>query len=172
MLYYKATAGCGLGWVGVSGARAPPPSAYPVSRSGVAAPSTVPPRPRSALITLTGPIRIPCSVVPPLRSSSSTYRTRSPFRFRGPRRVGVMSYPPGLLTPRRALPSHSSITPPSRAEFVRIRRRRWRLTATFCCAVRDGSCAATALAIHLAAAWRAPLTILFACTTVAVCVHV
>ena len=117
MLYYKATAGCGLGWVGVSGARAPPPSAYPVSRSGVAAPSTVPPRPRSALITLTGPIRIPCSVVPPLRSSSSTYRTRSPFRFRGPRRVGVVSYPPGLLTPRRALPSHPSITPPGRAEF-------------------------------------------------------
>ena len=28
MLYYKATAGCGLGWVGVPGACAPPPSAY------------------------------------------------------------------------------------------------------------------------------------------------
>ena len=97
MLYYEATAGCGLGWVGSSARmRAAPRLAHPGSRSGVAALSTSPACALAARITLTGPIRIPCSVVPPPRSSFSMYRMRSPFCFRGPLRVGVMSLAPGL----------------------------------------------------------------------------
>ena len=77
MLYYKATAGCGVGvFVGVSvRKRTAPVIALILGR--VAA---LPP-PLAAFLslsfatrcTLTGPIRMPCSVVLPPRSSSSTY---------------------------------------------------------------------------------------------------
>ena len=107
MLYYKATAGCGVGmFVGVSARKRAAPVALILGR--VAA---LPP-PSAAFLslsfatrcTLTGPIRMPCSVVPPPRSSSSTYRIRAPRTLRGPLLLGVKSYPPAFSFPLLALP--------------------------------------------------------------------
>ena len=106
MLYYEVTAGCRLGWVGSSAAHARRPFSliHPGSRSGVAALSTFPARTLAARITLTGPIRIPCSVVPPPRSLPSMYRSvcmRSPFLllpWTPPRRRLVVSARPAYAT--------------------------------------------------------------------------
>ena len=100
-LYYKATAGCGVGvFCGGLGAQAHRPRcSHPGSCSGVAAPACDLPLSFATRCTLTGPIRMPCSVVPPPRSSSSTYRIRTPLALRGPLLLGVSSYPPAFLTP-------------------------------------------------------------------------
>ena len=114
MLYYKATAGCGVGmFVGVSARKraAPVTLILPGSRSGVAAPIRGLPLPFATRCTLTGPIRMPCSVVPPPRSSSSTYRIRAPFALRGPLLLGVWSYPPSFSFPLLALPLYPAFTP-------------------------------------------------------------
>ena len=61
MLYYKATAGCGVGGVGSRCASAPPRVSHPGSCSGVAAPPVAFPRPYYMPYTpsmLTGPIRM------------------------------------------------------------------------------------------------------------------
>ena len=94
MLYYKATAGCGVwgrgfGGLGAQVHRPARLSSWVVQRCGRSAapqhlpsapslsPAPVPAPPVAS--TLTGPIhRIPCSVVPPPRSSSSTYRIFTP----------------------------------------------------------------------------------------------
>jgi len=89
-----------------------PRAAYPGSLRGVAAPPTSLLCPCATRHTLTGPILIPCSVVPPPRSSSSTYRILTPIFFLDPLRFGVSSYPPGLLTPRLARPSYPGFTGP------------------------------------------------------------
>ena len=60
----------GYGGLGSRCACAPPRVSHPGSRSGVAALLAVLLRPSATRRTLTGPIRIPCSVVPPPRASS------------------------------------------------------------------------------------------------------
>ena len=74
-----------------------PRAAYPGSLKGVAAPLTSLLCPCTTRHTLTGPILIPCSVVPPPRSSSSTYRILTPVFFLGPLRLVTSAYPPALL---------------------------------------------------------------------------
>ena len=87
-----------------------PRAAYPGSLRGVAAPLTSLLCPCATRHTLTGPILIPCSVVPPPRSSSSTYRILTPAFFLGPLRFVTSAYPPALLTPRLARPSYPGFT--------------------------------------------------------------
>ena len=92
----------GRGVCGGLGAQAHRPRcSHPGSCSGVAAPAVDRPLSFATRCTLTGPIRTPCSVVPPPRSSSSTYRIRTPFFLRGPLALllGVSSYhaPPLLV---------------------------------------------------------------------------
>ena len=66
MLYYKATAGCGVGGLWSRCASAPPRVSHPGSCSGVAAPYVARPRPCATRSTLTGPIRITSAYLVPL----------------------------------------------------------------------------------------------------------
>ena len=68
--------------------------------------------PFSTRCTLTGPILIDCSSVPPLLFPSSTYRILGPLRRLGPRRFRISSYPPCLLFPLLALCSWLPFTLP------------------------------------------------------------
>ena len=84
MLYYKASLAAGLGFCGGLGAQAHRlRCSHPGSCSGVAAPTCGLPLSFATRCTLTGSIRMPCSIVPPPRSSSSTYRIRAPLTLRG-----------------------------------------------------------------------------------------
>ena len=87
-----------------------PRAVYPGSLRGVAAPLASLLCPCTTRHTLTGPILIPCSVVPPPRSSSSTYRILTPAFFLGPLCLVTSAYPPALLTPRLARPSYPGFT--------------------------------------------------------------
>ncbi len=85
-----------------------PRAVYPGSLGGVAAPFVLLLCPCVVRHTLTGPTRIPCSVVPPPRSSSSTYRILGPVLFLGLSRLVISSYPPRLPAPLNTRPSRPS----------------------------------------------------------------
>ena len=87
-----------------------PRAVYPGSFGGVAAPLIPLLCPCVVRHTLTGPTRIPCSVVPPPRSSSSTYRILGPVFFLGLSRLVISSYPPRLPAPLNTRPSRPSFT--------------------------------------------------------------
>ena len=87
-----------------------PRAVYPGSLGGVAAPFVLLLCPCVVRHTHTGPTRIPCSVVPPPRSSSSTYRILGPVLFLGLSRLVISSYPPRLPAPLNTRPSRPSFT--------------------------------------------------------------
>ena len=116
MLYYKATAGCGVGgFVGVSVRKRTAPVALILGRAAVLPPplATLPSPSPPVARSLVSSVCLAPSSLP--RSSSSTYHTRTPFALRDPR---------AHVLKRTARPWAESICGPIRASAAPARSHR------------------------------------------------
>ena len=131
MWCFKPPLAVGWGWGSGPSVRTLPLLFQPGSCGGAAAVPSLVLLLSSVLCTLTRPTSIICSRLPPFLRSSSTYLilTVCLFLFCGPLRFGVMSYPPGLLTPNSWLHASNSIDYPSTIHRRTQQPQRW------CCSV-------------------------------------